>query len=217
MVASSENIKISKLLWQSHKMVFRTCVLHLIHLYMYLKYTFSHMKPFYLQNFATSSLRQLHTVIQLLTMIKHSYLLMTVMTRATSIFLVLDLYFLILMLACYGVFSIMSSQHVLKGPARIPGWSLGAAGTSGCCDCQTWQESGKSAAAAASVFWWFPSRLPEEVPHDEPETFIQPRGPRGGAQQYLCHQDVSQPLHTGNASCLLSDQSTKGCLLLVFL
>lgn len=200
-------------------MFFRICVLHLIHLYMFndLKYTFFTYETIVPSGFCKFIFKTIAHGYK--TMIKHSYLIMTVMMLATSVFLVLILYFLILMLACYGdsAFSIMFSQHVLKSPARIPGWSLGAAGTPGCCDCQTWQQSRKCAATAASVFWWFPSRLPEEVPHDEPETFLQPRGPRGGAQQCLCHQDVSQPLHTGNASCLLSDQSTKGCLLSAFL
>lgn len=100
------------------------------------------------------------------------------------------------------VFFPSSSQHVLQSPARIPGWCLAAAGTPDCChDCEIWHQTGNSAAAAAAaagVFRRFPSRLPEEVPHDKPETLLQPRGPCGGAQQCLCHQDVSQPLHAGN-------------------
>lgn len=108
-----------------------------------------------------------------------------------------------------SVFSIISSQHVLKSPASIPGWCLAAAGTpDGCRDCEIRRQSGNSSAApAAGVFRRFPSRLPKEVPHDKPETLLQPRGPCGGAQQYFCHQDVSQPLHAGNAHNLSAVRS----------
>lgn len=151
-------------------------------------------------------------------MTKHFYLKKTVMELTTSAFLLMisQQSWIASWLAMTIVFFFASFQHVLKSPARIPGWCLAAAGTPGCCPaCEKRHESGKTAAAsAAGVFWRFPSRLPEDVPHDQPETLLQSRGPCEGAQQYLHYQDISQPLHAGNTSCQLSDQSTKECFIL---